>query len=79
LALIERNVAYEPRTVTGFNGEMIEVLSLSSMSKELGELIGVHLMIHDHDELRGALRPDAKGRAPRGDLSAVRALLEQAR
>jgi len=76
IALIENNVAYEARTVQGFNGEPVEALSLSSMSRELGEAIGVHLMIYDHDDVRGALRPDAQGRAPRGDLNAVRALLE---
>ena len=76
LALIENGVTYEARTVTGFNGEAVEALSLSSMSRELGEAIGVHLMIYDHDDVRGALRPDAKGRTPRGDLAAVRALLE---
>ena len=42
---------------------------------ELDELIGVHLMIYDHDDLRGALHPDAKKRSPRGDLRAVRSLL----
>lgn len=76
IALIEHRVDYTPRTVTGFNGEPVEALSLSTMSPELGEPIGVHLLIYDHDDLRGALRPDAKGRSPRGDLAAVRALLE---
>jgi hypothetical protein len=37
--------------------------------------VGVHLMIYDHDDLRGALRPDARGRAPRGDMAAVARLL----
>ena len=76
LALIEKNVDYEARTITGFNGEPVEALSLSSVSQELGEAIGVHLMIYDHDDVRGALKRDAKGRTPRGDLAAVRALLE---
>ena len=77
IALIEHNVDYEARTVTGFNGETVEALSLSSMSQELGEPIGVHLMVYDHDDVRGALRPDARGRAPRGNIAAVRALLGQ--
>jgi hypothetical protein len=77
IKLIENNVDYTPRTVTGFNGESVEALSLSSMSPELGEPIGVHLLVYDHDDLRGALKPDAKGRTPRGDLAAVRALVEQ--
>jgi len=75
IALIEHNVDYEPRTVTGFNGASVEALSLSSVCKALQETIGVHLMVHDHDDLRGALRPDAKGRTPRGDLAAVQKLL----
>jgi hypothetical protein len=75
IALIDHNVDYTPRTVTGFNGESVEALSLSSMSDDLGEPIGVHLLVYDHDDLRGALRRDARGRTPRGDLAAVRALL----
>lgn len=76
IALIDHNVAYEPRTVTGFQGEPVEALSLFSPCRELGEAIGVHLMVYDHDDLRGALKPDARGRTPRGDLHAVRALLD---
>ena len=76
IKLIDHNVNYTPRTVPGFHGESVEALSISSMSPELGESIGVHLLVYDHDDLRGALRPDAKGRTPRGDLAAVRSLLE---
>jgi hypothetical protein len=76
IALIDHGVSYQPRTVTGFNGQPVEALSLSSVSPELGEAIGVHLMVYDHDDVRGALKPDAKGRSPRGDLAAVRSLLE---
>jgi hypothetical protein len=75
IALIDHNVAYEPRTVTGFQGEPVEALSLHSPCAELGETVGVHLMVYDHDDLRGALRADTRGRAPRGDLAAVRALI----
>ena len=75
IALIEHNVAYEPRTVTGFTGASVEALSLHSMCKPLGENVGVHLLVYDHDDLRGALRPDGKGRVPRGDTRAVVNLL----
>ena len=78
IALIDHDVAYAPRTVTGFTGDSVEALSLSSMSPELGEPIGVHLLVYDHDDLRGALKPDAKGRTPRGDIKAVRALVAEA-
>jgi len=76
IALIEKNVNYQAQTVTGFHGESVDALSISSMSDDLGESIGVHLLIYDHDDLRGALKPDAKGRTPRGDLAAVRALAD---
>ena len=77
IALIEHGVDYTPRTVTGLHGEPVEALSLSSLCPELGEHVGVHLLVYDHDDLRGALRPDHKGRPPRGDIAAVRALLAQ--
>jgi hypothetical protein len=76
IALIENNVDYEARTITGFNGEPVEALSLSSVSRDLGEAIGVHLMVYDHDDVRGALRPDSRGRTPRGDIAAVRGMVE---
>jgi hypothetical protein len=76
IALIDKGVDYEARTVTGFNGEAVEALSFSSVSRELQETIGVHLLIYDHDDVRGALKPDSRGRPPRGDAAAVRALLE---
>lgn len=77
ISLIEHGVEYEVSTVTGFNGEPVDALSISSHSPELGEAIGVHLMIHDHDDVRGALRRDARGRQPRGDLDDLRALMAQ--
>jgi hypothetical protein len=76
IALIEHKVDYEARTVTGFHGEPVEALSLSSMSEALGEPVGVHLMVYDHDDVRGALKADSKGRSPRGDVAAVRKLVE---
>jgi hypothetical protein len=75
IALIDHNVDYEPRTVTGFTGDRVEALSLSSFCPGLHEIVGVHLMVYDHDDLRGALRPDGKGRKPRGDLADVQKLL----
>ena len=74
IALIEHNVDYEPRTVTGFTGGKVEALSLNSLCKPLQENVGVHFMVYDHDDLRGAMKPDAKGRSPRGDIAAVQKL-----
>ncbi|WP_038210516.1 hypothetical protein [Xenophilus azovorans] len=77
IALIDHHVDYEPRQVTGFHGERVEALSIHALCRELGIEVGVHLLVYDLDDLRGALRPDSQGRTPRGDLAAVRRLLEQ--
>jgi hypothetical protein len=77
ITLIDKGVAYEPRSVTGFQGEPVEALSLSVRCDALGEHIGLHLLIHDLDDLRGALKPDARGRAPRGDLANLRVRMAQ--
>lgn len=77
IALIDHRIDYEPRTVAGIRRDSVEALSLSSRSLDLDEMIGVHFMIYDLDDMRGALKPDAKGRTPRGDLAAVRKLLAE--
>jgi hypothetical protein len=76
IALIDQRVSYVPRTVTGLTGEPVEALSVHAFCVELNEEIGVHLMVYDFDDVRGALKPDAKGRSPRGDAAAVRRLLQ---
>jgi hypothetical protein len=38
--------------------------------------VGLHLSVHGSIELRGALLPDARGQAMRGDAAALRRLLE---
>lgn len=78
ILLIDRQVSYDPSTVQGFHGQPVEALMLGQAAPELGTVVGVHLLIYDLDDLRGALRPDARGRTPRGDTAAVRRLLEQA-
>lgn len=75
ITLIDQGVRYEPSTVNGFRGEPVDALSLSAPCAELGEVVGIHLMVHDHDDLRGALKPDRKGRTARGDATALQALL----
>ena len=77
IALIDHHVSYEPRNVTGFHGESVEALSVHAYCADLKEEVGVHLLVYDLDDLRGALRHDAKGRSPRGDAAAVRRLLQE--
>ncbi len=78
LALIDRKVDYDVGSRDGPRGALIDVLSLSHTSVELGERVTVHLSVLDHDDLRGRLKPDADGRTQRGDLGALRKLVEAA-
>lgn len=74
--LIDQGIRFEVRTVTGFAGEAVDALSVQVRSVELGEYVGIHLMVHDFDELRGALKSDARGRKLRGDQAALERLLQ---
>ena len=75
IALIDHGVKYVAQTMTGLHGESVEALSLNDFCPDLNDMAVVHLLVYDHDDVRGALRPDVKGRTPRGDLAAVQALL----
>lgn len=85
IALIDHHVDYEPRSVTGFHGDTVEALSLHVDCPALHETVGVHLMVYDYDDLRITKRQNVPGggstldgvpRTTRGDLAAVRRLVE---
>jgi len=76
IALVNMNLPYDVTSVKGFQGEVVDALSLHSLCPGLEEDIGIHLMIYDHNDLRGALKPDDKGRTLRGDFSALRKLMD---
>ena len=73
--LIDRGVRYETGSTTGFHGRTVDVLSVRDTAPGLPEPVGVHLLLYDRDDLRGALVRDVQGRTPRGSTAAVRALL----
>jgi hypothetical protein len=75
IALLNAGVDYDVGSQPGPRGRDIDVLSVADRSAELGDWVTVHLSVLDHDDLRGALRPDARGRAPRGDLAALERLI----
>jgi hypothetical protein len=81
ITLLNLGIDYElvGQQARGAGQEPYDVLSVSSRSEELGELVTLFLHIRDLDELRGALKPDATGRTLRGDASALRRLLEDDR
>ena len=76
IALINQGVDYEVGATAGPRHRQIDVLSLAARCPPHSELVTVHLSILDFDDLRGALKPDARGRSERGDLAALRRLLE---
>ena len=76
LLLIDKGVRYEVHAVSGFKGETVDALSVRSHCDVLNEEIGVHFMVYDYDDLRGALLPDTHGRPWRGDTEAVRRLVD---
>lgn len=78
LGLIDLGVDYDVGSTKGPRGEPVDVLSVSSHSAALGEPVTVHLSVLDHDDLRGALKPDTAKRTLRGDLAGLRRLMEQA-
>ncbi len=76
IALIDAGVRFEARSVPGLHGEMVDALSVHALCRPLNEQVGVHLLVNDLDDMRGALQPDARGRRPRGDAAALRRLLQ---
>ncbi|MDT7834395.1 hypothetical protein [Aquabacterium sp. OR-4] len=78
IALINLGLDYDVGSRPDGHGGGIDVLSLAQRSRVLGDWVTVHLVIRDHDDLRGALKPDARGRSWRGDLAALRRLLDTA-
>lgn len=75
IELINQHINYHSSTVTGFHGDDVAVLSLCVPCPQLSVMVGIHLLIYDADDVRGALRPDSKGRTARGDSAALSALL----
>lgn len=76
IALIDMGVHFRTGGGPATSEDDPPVLSLLVPCAELGEPVGLHLLVHDHDALRGALKPDAQGRTPRGDAAALARLLD---
>lgn len=79
LALINHGVDYDVASRPGPRGAEVDLLSIASRCPGLGETPGetvtLFLTVLDHDDLRGALKPDAQGRSWRGDAAALQRLL----
>ena len=74
IALLNGRVDYDVASHRGPRGNDVDALLISTPCARLGEPVTLVLSILDHDDLRGALRPDGQGRPERGDLAALRKL-----
>ncbi len=78
IALLNLGVEHDLDSIDGRAGdEPLSVLTLATPSRALDEAVTVHLFVRDKDDLRGALKPDAKGRSWRGDLAALQRRLKE--
>ena len=77
IALLNAGIDHDIHVLDAGHAAARDVLSVSSPSRALGQPVTVHLIINDHDDLRGALKPDARGRSWRGDLTALLRLMAQ--
>ena len=75
IALINRGIDYDSTTRPDGAGGEAPVLVIASRSAALGEPVTLLLSVLDHDNLRGALKPDGQGRSWRGDADALKRLL----
>jgi hypothetical protein len=75
IMLLDKGMDYDVGSTKGPKGDSVDCLSMTIACPALNEPIGLHLTILDTDDLRGALKPDARGRTDRGDLAALQRLL----
>ena len=75
IALINAGVDYEVGETQGPRGP-VDLLTVADRCRPLQEWVTIALSILDHDDLRGGLKPDSRGRTERGDLAALQRLLQ---
>ncbi len=56
----------------------VSVLTVGAHCEGINEFVSIHLIVRDLDDLRGALKPDARGASWRGDLAGLQRLLSEA-
>jgi hypothetical protein len=78
--LLNANIQYDVSETRHFAGRgYVETLSFMwrpANEPREAEPVGVHVALYDTDDLRGAVRADARGRQARANAQAVQALLD---
>lgn len=75
IALLNRGLDFDVAKTAGPRGRSVDMLVLDVPCPALQERVTLCLSILDFDDLRGALKPDARGLTERGDLDALQKLL----
>ena len=78
IALLNRGLSFDVAETSAGRGRTVDMLILDVPCPALGERVTLCLTILDFDDLRGSLKPDARGLPERGDLGALRKLLDEA-
>jgi hypothetical protein len=77
IALLNMGIDHDVHVLDAGHATARDVLTVTSPSRALGQPVTVHLIVNDHDDLRGALKPDSRGRTWRGDLAALQRLMAE--
>lgn len=78
IELLNRGLSFDVAETSAGRGRgrPVDMLILDAPCPALGEQVTLCLSILDFDDLRGALKPDARGLTERGDLAALQTLLD---
>ncbi|KVN14380.1 MULTISPECIES: hypothetical protein [unclassified Burkholderia] len=74
--LLNQNIQYDVSETRHFAGRSdVETLSFLWREARGTEPVGIHVALYTSDDLRGAVKADARGRLSRADAQALRALV----
>ena len=74
MALLDRRIDYDVSRGESPRGREVDVLNLFVPGPDPSRRVRIALTVLDYDDLRGALRSDARGQPQRGDLAALNKL-----
>ncbi|WP_028228702.1 hypothetical protein [Paraburkholderia ferrariae] len=78
--LLNANVQYDVSETRHFAARgYVETLSFIYRTARDEAPVGIHVALYDTDDLRGAVRADARGRLARANAQALQALIDEAR
>lgn len=76
--LLNANVQYDVSETRHFAARgLVETLSFMWRASRAEEPVGIHVALYNTDDLRGAMRADARGRLPRANAQALQALINE--